>query len=161
MIKNVLATTVIMFAIYSSQVKAEECNYWHSEVDQDIDVEIEIDKSDPKNVLKGIDCLLKLQGERKEGLFSGATNSNVSQIFPPASVEVCALYYISYLYYQNWKHADAVALVGKDGSLNSDGSVKKAFESYRRWRKKLDKIGLQKAREIKLDPLATSGVRWY
>jgi len=161
MLKNFLLIMFMIFGLHVVNAKADVCKYWQSEVDSEIDVDFEIDETNPKNVMTGIDCLLKLEGNKKEGLFGGATNDNVSQTFPAASVEVCALYYASYLFYQNWKHANAVALVGKDGSINSDESIKKAFKSYRLWLKTVKKIGLQKAREMKLNPLADSGVRWY
>ena len=161
MSKKILLIVFIILGLQVMEAKADVCKYWQSQVNAEIDVDFEIDESDPKNVLAGIDCLLKLEGDKREGLFSGATNDNVSNIFPNASVEICALYYASYLFSQDWKHANAIALVGKDGIINSDESVNKAFESYKLWRKKLKKIGLQKARQMKLDPLANSGVRWY
>lgn len=151
----------VLLGLYVTEAKADTCKYWQSQVDTETDVDIEVDETNPKNVIAGIDCLLKLEGNKKEGLFSGATRDNVSQTFPAASVEICALYYASYLFKQDWKHANAIALVGKDGSINSDESVKKAFKSYKLWLKKLRQVGLQKAREKKLDPLANSGVRWY
>jgi hypothetical protein len=161
MIEKYLLLTCLVVGVFVVNVNADVCRYWLGEVDTETDVSYEIDESKPKNVMKGIECLLKLQGRRQEGLFSGATTDNVSQIFPPSSIEVCALYYVSYLFYGDWKHANAVALVGEDGSINSNESVKIAYESYRRWHKTLKKVGLQKARDMKLDPLSGSGVRWY
>jgi hypothetical protein len=161
MLKYCLLIVFMILGLQVMEAKADVCKYWQSQVDPEIDVDFEIDETDPKNIITGIDCLLRLEGKKKEGLFSGATKDNVSQIFPTASVEICALYYASYLFNQDWKHANAIALVGKDGSINSDESVKKAFESYKLWLKKLKKVGLQKAREMKLDPLENSGIRWY
>jgi hypothetical protein len=161
MIRNSLLVMLMIFGIHAIDAKADVCKYWQSKVDRGTDVDFEIDEEDPRNIIRGIDCLLKLEGIKEEGLFRGATQYDVSQIFPSASVEICALYYSSYLFTQNWKHADAIALVGNDESINSNESVKKAFESYRLWLRKLKKMGLRKARETKLDPLENSGVRWY
>lgn len=161
MLKNCLLILFILLGFQVMEAKADICKYWQSQVDMETEVDFEVDETDPKNVLVGIDCLLKLEGNKKEGLFSGATKDNISQTFPAVSIEICALYYVSYLFYQDWRHANAVALVGNDGSINSDEVVKKAFESYKSWLKKLKKIGLQKARKMKLDPLANSGIKWY
>jgi hypothetical protein len=162
MIKNFLLIGFMIFGFYMTEAKGNICEYWQSKVDiEKPDFNFEIDETNPENAMRGIDCLLKLEGNKKEGLFSGATSDSVSQTFPPSSVEICALYYVSYLFYQDWKHADAIALVGRDSSINSDESVKKAFENYKFWLKKIKKTGLQKAREINLDPLSNSGIRWY
>lgn len=161
MLKNSLLIVFIILGFQVMEAKADVCKYWQSQVDTETDVDFEVDETNPKNVILGIECLLKLEGNKKKGLFSGATNDRVSNIFPAASIEVCALYYISYLFSQDWQHANAIALVGKDGAINSDESVRKAYESYRLWLKKIKKMGLQKARETKLNPLADSGVRWY
>ena len=65
---------------------------------------------------------------------------------------------------RNWEHADAVVLVEDNGKINgktnSAAIVEKAFKSYRGWFEKVVKMGLKRARELKLDPLEGSGVRW-
>lgn len=161
MFKNFLLFMFVILVLCTPEAKAEVCKYWLSEVDANTEVSFEIDKDNSNNILKGINCLLKLQGNRADGLFSGATNNRVSQIFPKASIEVCALYYISYLFYGDWEHANAIALVGEDKKPNSPKTVKTAFASYRKWFKTVQKIGLEEARKQKLDPLADSGVSWY
>lgn len=161
MLGKLLLLLMLICGVSIQEVKAGVCRYWQAEVDAEIDVDFEIDETDTKNILTGIECLLKLEGKKKEGLFSGATSSSVSQTFPDASIEVCALFYASFLFYQNWEHANAVALVDEDGWINSADSIKRAFKSYRVWLRNGKRIGLQKARERKLDPLADSGIRWY
>jgi hypothetical protein len=140
---------------------ADNCMYWKAQVDPAVDVDFELDESNPAEVLKGIECLMKLEGKKSQGLFGGATGDNVSQLIPPASVEVCALYYVSYLFFEDWKHANGVALISADGRFNTGDATKKAFHSYRAWFKMVKKLGLSKARKLRLDPLANTNVRWY
>ena len=77
-----------------------------------------------------------------------------------ASIEIAALYYASYLFESNWEHAGSVVLVDDNGNINTSEVVEKAFKSYREWFQKVQKIGLRRARELKLHPLEASGVRW-
>ncbi|MFV0388155.1 MAG: hypothetical protein ACK5NT_05315 [Pyrinomonadaceae bacterium] len=140
------------------------CEYWQSKVDTQVllsNEQQEFDENDPKVILNAIECLLKLEGNRNEAKFTGATNFEVSQTFEPATVEVASLYYISYLYYRTWSHADAIALVDKDGNSNTNEAIQKAYKSYRKWYEDIKKVGLQKAKEQNLDPLADSDIRWY
>lgn len=136
------------------------CQYWEAQVDPDVEVDFEIDKTDPENIMEGIGCLLSLEGRKGKGTFSG-WQPHVSQILPRATVEICALYYISYLYTQNWEHADGIALYGPNSGLSTDKGVELAYKSYRTWFRKLEEIGLEKARAQKFDPLTGSGVSWY
>lgn len=161
MFKTFLLIMVVFLGFHIVEAKEDICKYWLSQVDIETEVDFDVDETNPKNVVEGITCLLKFKGNKNKGLFGGATKDTVSQIFPAASVEICALYYASYLFYQDWKHASAIALVDKDGVINSDKSVRKAYKSYERWLKIIKKIGLEKAREQKLDPLGGSDVRWY
>jgi len=52
-------------------------------------------------------------------------------------------------------------LVDRNGKKNTKGSIKVAYEAYLSWFEKVKEIGLQKAREEKLDPLNGAPVRWY
>jgi hypothetical protein len=140
------------------------CYYWQSKVDAGLVSPADdkkVDETDPRIILDGIDCLLQMESNRNPAKFSGATNPYVSQIFQPATVEVAALYYISYLYYQKWDHADAIALRSENGEINSPKAIQRAYKSYRKWFEEVRKIGLAKAREMKLDPLKDAKVRWY
>lgn len=115
-----------------------------------------------KQVQKGIRCLLKLEGNKDEATFSGATRFDTSQIFEePATVEVAALFYISYLYYRDWGAvAGAVVLTEKNGSTSAE-TIRKAYRYYREWFTEIKKIGLAKAREQELNPLKGKDVVWY
>ena len=55
-------------------------------------------------MVQAIDCLLRLEGNKRKAEFTGATNPYTSQIFEAATVEVAALFYISHLFYQKWDH---------------------------------------------------------
>ncbi|QQS42264.1 MAG: hypothetical protein IPM63_04800 [Acidobacteriota bacterium] len=142
---------------------ASTCDYWYTKVGVD-DVEFVGEAPDlahDEEILSGIECLLKLEDDTSEGAFWGATSFEVSQILPKAGVNVCALYYISYLFEENWKHALGVVLIDRAGNKNEPSSVSKAFASYRKWFDRVKEIGLKKARERSLDPLENSGISWY
>ena len=97
----------------------------------------------------------------KQAAFSGAVQLYVSQSFENTPADVAALYYISFLYHQKWDHSDAVALSGKDGAVNTPEVVSEAYRGYKKWFAQVKRVGLAKAREMKLDPLKGTKVRWY
>jgi hypothetical protein len=121
-----------------------------------------MDEENPAKIMQAVECLLKLEGNKNKAKFSGATNPRVSQLFEPATVEVAALFYVSYLFYQKWDHADAIALVGENNQkVNTPKTVKKAYKYYRSWFKQVKSIGIVKARKMKIEPLKGKDVRWY
>jgi hypothetical protein len=161
--KYTILVAVFIMAM-SSSVQAKDCSYWHDLVGvKNVDYFGEpIDEKDSKKIIEGIECLLKLEGVRTRGSISGATHNQVSQILPQAKVEVTALHYISYLFYERFDYASGVALrERKNQNLNTRSVVKKAYASYRRWFKKVKEIGLEEARKQKLDPLEGTSIRWY
>jgi hypothetical protein len=150
----------------SQEVKNyEKCNYWQARVDPSIKLPsdtVDLDETEEANTLEAIGCLLKLKGRTTHSIYSSPTVSfYLSLRFPRPTVEVAALYYASYLYYHNWQHAQAIILVDRNGEKNTKGSIKVAYEAYLSWFEKVKEIGLQKAREEKLDPLNGVPVRWY
>jgi hypothetical protein len=116
---------------------------------------------DNASVVHGIRCLLKLEGRTDPALVYGATRFDTSQFFDSASVQVAALYYISYLFYDDWGHGGAVVLVDRSHGWNTDRSVHRAFASYRKSYRLLRKIGVDEMRRRKIDPLDNTGLRWY
>lgn len=142
------------------------CNRWRTQVDPLKErIAIETSTLTDKEVEDGIQCLLELKGQRAKARFYGDTraNYNKSDRYRPkkqASIEIAALYYASYLFESNWEHAGSVVLVDDNGNINTSEVVEKAFKSYREWFEKVQKIGLKRARELKLHPLEDSGVRW-
>jgi hypothetical protein len=142
----------------------ELCKYWLSRVDSDVkrpDQFKHVDESNMDNIIVGIECLLALEDNKKRARFSGATRYDVSQLFAPATVDVAALYYVSFLFTQKWDHANAVAIVDKEGRINTDESIKEAFQAYREWFKEVKKLGIYKARESGIEPFAGKNIRWY
>jgi hypothetical protein len=164
-LKSLILPVMAMIAFCVPASGQTTCLYWQSEVDEGVNLPDsfqDIDQEKPENIMKGIECLLTLEGNKKKARFGGATHDYVSQIFPPAPVEVAALYYISYLFYQNWDHADGIALVGRKNSrFNSPENVRKAYRYYRAWFRQVQHIGLANARARKLEPLKNKDVRWY
>ena len=114
-----------------------------------------------QEVIATIDCLLRLQDDRRPARFGGATRRNVSQILPTATIELAALYYISYLYYDHWQDADGVALRTRKGVFNPPGSTATAYAAYGKWFERVKSIGIAAARARHLDPLHGTGLRWY
>ena len=146
------------------QTKADKCLYWQSRVDESVklpDGYQKPDEKDERTIMEGIECLLNLEGNKNKAKFSGATHNYVSQLFEPATVEVAALYYISYLYIQKWDHADAIYLANNSEDAEGAETVRRAYVAYRAWYEKVKKVGIVKAREQQFDPLEGTGIRWY
>ena len=150
--------------IYAMGKETLGCQYWQSKVDAQVPPptpEPRVDLADQQTVFDAIDCLLEMEGNKHSAKFGGAQQPYVSQIFDSTTAEVAALYYISYLYYQKWDHADAVALRDENGEVNSPRAVRQAYRSYKQWFKQVKKVGLARAREMRIAPLKDTKVRWY
>jgi hypothetical protein len=148
----------------SHQQEADKCLYWQSRVDPSIQRPKSIKTSDlesDQSIINGMECLLKLQGNKNKSIIEGATSPYASQTFGAATVEVSALYYISYLYYRKWDHALAASLMSNDRTADDPYTISSAYDAYRDWLKGIKKIGLAKARERHIDPLQGTGIRWY
>lgn len=151
-------------------VRADSCAYWVAKIDpRAAQVDYDVDETDQSKILEGIKCLLKQEHRTGQGVLYGS-KPFVSQIVPKASVDINALYQISRLFYGNDDFAQAVALTSNPPKLigeydniefNSKDVVAKAFASYRKWFKKVKKLGLDGARKQKINPLDGSGVSWY
>lgn len=136
-----------------------------------------VSPSDPDDVkdlteqeaLDAIDCLLRMENDRRPSRFVGNLQPQISQIFAPPPANLAALYYASYVFTRNWHHAAAIALQGpKAQEPSSEGryvtrqeATALAYVAYRRWFAELKTIGLHEAREEKLDPLSGTGLSWY
>ena len=164
-LRTTVLTFIMIVAFCLTARGQSSCLYWQSRVDESVKMPGSfqpINEENPENVMQAIECLLKLEGNRNKAKFSGVTNPRVSQLFEPATVEVAALFYVSYLFYQKWDHADAIALVGDDQqTVSSPKTLRKAYKYYREWFKQVKTIGIVKAREMKVEPLKGKDVRWY
>jgi hypothetical protein len=158
----------------------ERCKYWQAKVDPSIEsskktadiskdgstvdssLASKVNDEDDTNVLDAIECLLKLKGKASPSRFSSGTiGYNLSTRFPPPTVEVAALYYVSYLYHKKWRHAQAMVLMDSEGKKNTKKSIKTAYKAYQIWFEKVKGIGLERARQQNLTPLDGTDVRWY
>lgn len=158
----------------------ERCKYWQAKVDPSIKSSIKtadigkdgsaidslltskLNEVDDMNVLEAIECLLKLQGKTSASRYSSGTiGYNISTRFPPPTVEVAALYYISYLYHKEWRHAQAMVLMDSEGKKNTQKSIKTAYKAYQVWFEKVKEIGLERARQQNSTPLDGTDVSWY
>lgn len=111
--------------------------------------------------LIAIECLLSARGDLSPARFGGATKQNVSQVLPPATIELAALYYISYLFSRDWQHASGVALWDDKGRINPSGAIPKAYSGYTKWLDRVKAKGLAESRVRRLNPLQGTGLRWY
>lgn len=161
MIKYIFFVTIIFFGFGNSM--AQECksvNYWLEKADSKFSIS---DEMNTQETLKAMTCLIENKGNKsKANTGTASRSSKNSQRFASPTIEVVALYCISYLFYENSDFANAIALQQDDeDKINSRKALKIAFSSYNKWLKKVKEIGLEEARKQKLDPLADSGVSWY
>ena len=122
-----------------------------------------------QEAIEAIECLLNMEGDLRQSLLVGYTRPQISQFFAPPPSNLAALYYISYIYTQNWLHGGAIALRGCQAAtsnprgeyLTRQEAVAVAYRAYRKWFAEVKRIGLRKAREAGRDPLADTGLEWY
>ena len=151
---------------FSQQSKQDVCIGWQGRIDDTLSstylpIYVEPKDFSEQEIFTAIECLLKLEGNKNKARFSGAMRTDISSVPQFTAVEVSALWYNSYLYYQKFDHGGLIVLMDSSGEFNSPNAVKKAYKSYRKWLIKVKKIGLTKAREQKLDPLAYTKVKWW
>lgn len=121
-----------------------------------------VDEKDTQTIMKGIPILLSFEFDQSEASFCAATSPEMDPPTQECTVEVAALFYISYIFYgKDWDYfAGGIALV-ENGKINSPETIAKAYASYKKWFKKVQKIGLEEARKQDLDPLGDTGIGWY
>lgn len=149
------------------EIKSEEVKFfWYSRVCEEAFLsgknKIMLDEKKPQIIMNGISTLLTFEGDKKTATFCGATDVGYNSPEVNCTVEVAALFYASYIFYgKGWNYfATGIALV-ENGKKNDPKTIKKAFKCYREWFEKIKKIGIEKAREEKLDPLKGTGIVWY
>lgn len=147
----------------TGSASSPSCRDWFSKIDphDSPQANFALDRLTDVEKLKGMVCLLKLEGRKNDARFSGATRPNVSQLFPATSVEVGALYYVSYVFTGKWDHSSACYLRGVDGRINDPQDIREAYRLYRKWIEQVKKLGLAEAREKGLNPLEGSSASWY
>ena len=143
-VDKIIILAVLLFvapSVMAQKFKSiDVCYRWQTQVDVSLQ-RIEIDESKLSNAetLEGISCLLKLQGNKKKARFTGYTrlNLNASSSAPkikrPATVEIAALYYASYIFYNDWEHANSVQIYNADTEKsNTKHNVERAYKSYQK-----------------------------
>ncbi|MEZ5307888.1 MAG: hypothetical protein R2684_12155 [Pyrinomonadaceae bacterium] len=162
---RILPLALIAAFLFCEEARASDCSYWLGLVKAGTTSEVlgrAPDESDPAVVLKGIECLLTLEGKGGMGTFQGATSFENSDPPPRQTAGVNALYYISYLYFQDWHHAGGVELQGAGDFRFSNAREleERAFASYKAWFREVKELGLAGARKAGLNPLDYSCVNW-
>lgn len=113
-------------------------------------------------VIEAIECLLSLEGEKRPGRFGGATRADTSAwVEEEATVELDALYTISWIFWQRYDHAGIVALTRDGEGLNPPGATAEAFRDVRTWFERLKVEGIEALRLRGDGPLTSGRVRWY
>lgn len=157
-----VACSVVLIGHTACVSHANICDVWRSKVDPSVRLQgggiAELPSDDA--AIAAIDCLLKSRGNTEPARFSGAVDDRVSQIFPDATIELAALYYISFIYEKNWNHASAVAIDGPRG-VNTKATIAEAYDAYQRWFVQAKRHGIAAAREQGFAPLAGTGLHWY
>jgi hypothetical protein len=154
--------TPLTFA--GSREVPQACTYWRTLLDASQGEPAgpgPVDKLDEAATLDAMRCLLDMQGDQHRARSDWAARLDTGQLLPPATVEIAALYYVSCLFEQRWDHAGGVALRGQDGTLNDPLTVRIAYHAYRSWLKKVELIGLGRARQKRLRPFVDTSVGWY
>ena len=153
----------LLFSPCFAQKTGSNCQDWQSRIDSKTTFYFKNDDDKTQEeIYKGIDCFFRLKGKKQSSNIIGATRSDVSQLFfEPTSLEVAALYYITYMVYQRWDYAAAPYLVDRKGRLNTSRSVNEAYKAYKIWFERVKEMGLEEARKRSPNPLANSSVRWY
>lgn len=165
---KLIVLSVLLIILGVSSVKSQDsklCECWVAKADQK---KISPDNCKPreelteKETLEIMGCLLAQKGNKSPHI-GVVLRNNVSQTYASSPTEVVALYYISYLFKGGQDFASAMVLLHDldDTQPNSEVAIEKAHESYRKWFKKVKKVGLEEMRRRKADPLERSGVRWY
>lgn len=139
-------------------------SYWYAQVSDAAykykTTDLQLDEKDPKIIMAGIPILLSFQHDRSNGSTCYSRTTDRDPATQDCFVEVTALYHISKLYYGDEIFADSVDLTDSK-KFNTPEIVAAAYDSYRAWFKKVEKIGLEKARKRKLAPLKGEKIEWY
>src|SRR6266404_2893213 len=149
------AVLIFLFPLtLSAQAQRLSCRDWNSQVDRTVEPRARFDPLtlpvDEK--LAGVACLLSLEKNQHPARFGGATASYVSQIYPEATTEVAALFYISYMFTEKWDHSLGIAVRGHKGRLNDPKDISLAYKEYRKWFKRVAAVGWKKSQEQGIVP---------
>jgi hypothetical protein len=117
-------------------------------------------RDDEKSIMCGIECLLKLEGDKRASkIGANLSLSNSRTDIPNPTVEVAALYKILEIYGQG-ENVHTIILRDNEGNGNTKKAIKKAYKYYREWFNQIKRIGLARARKNGLDPLENRDIYW-
>ena len=149
----------------SAQAKkvSDECRPWIQKIDPALGkrgfaIQLPVQEQD---LLVAVSCLLKSEGNKGPSQCDMNMTHNGGTDLPPPTVEVFALYYISFIFEGDWEYAEGIALEDRRGRINPPGSVHTAYVAYRKWFLKVREIGVEQARKEHLKPLDPSGINWF
>jgi hypothetical protein len=117
-------------------------------------------RDDEKSIMCGIECLLKMQGNRRKSQSSANISLAWSSRLPNPTFEVAALYYISSIY-GCAGNIGAILLYDENCNRNTPRTIKKAYQYYREWFAEVKRIGISEARQLRIEPLKNKrDVQW-
>lgn len=140
-----------------------ECRSWVRYIDPTLGegpIVIQLPIPEQEKLL-AMQCFLRSEGNQNPARAKITMSFNGGRNLPQPTVEIAALYYISYLYEEDFEHALGIAFWDVQGCINPPGSVHLAYRLYEEWFAKVKGLGLEEARKQKLKPLATAKVKWY
>jgi len=152
----------LLFDCSAASAHGARCTVWRSKVDPSLSLQGRAIAELPsdRDAVAAIACLLESRGDTRPARFSGAMDERVSQTFDRATIEVAALYFISFIYEKKWDHGMAVAIDGPDG-VNTDKTIRDAYAAYRRWFVKVKRYGIADCRKRGIAPLRGTSLAWY
>ena len=119
-----------------------------------------MNRKDEKSIMCGIECLLKLEGNKRKASVGANRSIYTSDVnIPNPTVEIAALVYISDIF-KGSPDIPVRRLYDKNPNATIDETVKKAYKYYREWFEEVKRVGLVKARQLGLDPLKNRDVHW-
>ena len=127
-------------------------------------------KIEPSDTLQVIEELLALKGDKRACAVPIAAYSvNALSYYPNrfekfCTIEVEALFLVEYIIESKpLKRLPYPILrsIKSDHVVQNEYAIEKAYESYRKWFKKIKKYGLHRAKKKGFYPLKHSGLRWY
>ena len=80
---------------------------------------------------------------------------------PPPTIEIAALYYVTYMFEEKWDHALGIALWNRKHEINPPDSVPEAYRCYLEWFNKLKALGFAEIKKQGIKPLDNCSVQWF
>lgn len=114
-----------------------------------------------KEKLAAIECFLQAEGNQIPSRIEMTMSHNGGEQLPPPTIELAALYYVTYMFEEKWDHAGGFALWNRKAEINPPGSVQEAYKCYREWFSKLKELGFAEVKKRNLKPLDNSSVQWF